>query len=394
MKIKGLLWTGGVLAGFIALCIPADCRRLPETIIRVSIITDADKINLGCEGDYAVYALNDGEKKQFTGENICLVQPFSGGILFDDMKVLSGGVRIVPGDGAGSIRINGRRYRDSVLIKKNRKGKLNVINELGIESYLAGVLPHEVNPAWDMEALKAQAVVSRTYAMSNLGKHKDDGHDLCNKVHCQVYAGAEGENSRTNRAVELTRGEVVTYKGNLISAVYHASCGGHTENPKYVWSWGGNVPEYLYGVRDRYCVASPHFRWTKDVKEDFIIKKMETADYKDIRGIVSIIPGKKNNSGRNAAFFIKYIKKTGGTATLNVRAARFRLIVDPWLIKSTKLDFIKKIDKNTFRFSGYGWGHGVGMCQWGAKHLSEKGWNYKKIIHFYYHGTKVDTWEE
>ncbi|MDI6641825.1 MAG: SpoIID/LytB domain-containing protein, partial [Elusimicrobiota bacterium] len=277
-----------------------------------------------------------------------------------------------------------------ILIKRNKQQSLSVINEIYIENYCNGILPYEADTDWQLEALKVQAVVSRTYAMKNLGKHNSDGYDFCNNVCCEVYNGADGEKEISNKAVQETRGEVITYNGKLVNIFYHACCAGYTENPKYVWSWSIPVPDYLKGVECSFCKNSPHFSWTKTIDEKTIRNGLIKSGYSDIVKINSIELYGKTTSGRIKDIRIKYKSKKGKTKKIVLNAARFRLAVSPFLVKSTKIIAIKKLTKDTFEFSGNGWGHGVGLCQWGAKFMADKGYNYKQIINFYFPKTEIE----
>jgi stage II sporulation protein D len=264
---------------------------------------------------------------------------------------------------------------------------LTVINEIGLEDYLAGILPEEVNPGWPIESLKAQAVVSRTYALKNLRKHEKDGFDLCTETHCQVYGGVESEKKTTTEAVEQTRSEVLTFKGDLVQALFHACCGGYTEDPVNVWIWSAATPSYLKGRRDKFCKDSPHAFWKNRIEGEFISQRLNKAGF-DVGKIESIRISGRDRSGRAELLKIKH-----SYGTLSIMASKFRLAVDPWLIKSTLFDKIVRYG-STFEFRGSGWGHGVGMCQWGAKVMSDKKYTYKEILKFYYPGTEVEKWEE
>lgn len=299
---------------------------------------------------------------------------------------LSSPIRIVALANQRSIRINGRRYHDNILIRI-KNGRLNVINELGIEDYIKGILPKEVSPKWPIESLKAQAIVSRTYALRNLKKHGSQGFDLCNTVHCQVYGGIESEQLRTNKAVEFTRGQVLTYNKKLAQALFHASCGGRTEVPNNVWNVNSRVPKYLEGVRDGFCKESPHHKWTKKISEVYLRGKLKKAGY-NIGKISSIKILGRNKTGRATYLLIK-----NSYGKLKILAAKFRLAIDPWKVKSTMFSRIRKIGSD-FEFSGRGWGHGVGMCQWGAKAMSDRRYKYKKILRYYFPGTRIERWDD
>ncbi|MEW6040411.1 MAG: SpoIID/LytB domain-containing protein [Elusimicrobiota bacterium] len=370
-----------------------EAKKLPETILRIEIKKDVAGFNLGCEGEFYIYKLSTGDMDKLSGDDINYVKAEPAGIMFDGVIGDPSSVRLVPVKEKELIRIDGRRYRDTIVIRKTGPRKLSVINELGLENYIAGILPCEVDDGWSLEALKAQAVISRTYAMTNLGRHQDDSCDFCNKVHCQVYGGVEGEKKSTNRAVELTRGEILTYNGKPAQTIYHAACAGHTENPVYVWKWDVSVPSYLLGVKDKYCLKSPHQNWSKEIEVSYIIKKLIKLGYKDIKDITSIKFTDITKSGRAKYVKIKY-KTNNGSHSIKIRAAVFRLELSPWLLKSTKVSEIRRISPNVFRVSGHGWGHGVGLCQWGSKVMAEAGFTYKGILYFYYPGTRVEKWED
>ena len=148
----------------------------------------------------------------------------------------------------GGIRIADGRYRGRILIYLNDRGLLNVINELSIEEYLRGVVPKEMGPAvYDrLEALKAQTVAARTYTLRNLGEFSDEGYDICATPRCQVYGGMDVEHPLSDQAIAATQGEVMTYRGELVEALYSSTCGGHTENVHTVFPLK-NQP-YLKGV--------------------------------------------------------------------------------------------------------------------------------------------------
>lgn len=378
-----------IICVFLVFClllpVQGSARRLPETIIKVGVIIEAKSFNMSSQGKYYIYDLNSGKQYDIASMNDYLVRPKTGGIVIDGRKY-GAFIRLIPKESAGYLRISGRRYRDNIIIRM-QNGKLTVINELGLEDYLFGILPREVNPAWPMEALKAQAVVSRTYVLRNLRKHAKNGFDVCTETHCQVYGGVESENKTTNEAVLATRSEVQVYNGELAQTLFHASCGGYTENPNYVWSWDSSSPDYLCGVMDKYCRNSPHQFWQNKLSAELIRQKLSKANYA-VGKIVRITLTGNDGSGRPEKLKIKH-----SDGTLVIAPSKFRMAVDPWLVKSAMITNVSRSGGN-FIIEGRGWGHGVGLCQWGAKELGEKGYSYKKILIFYYPGTKTEKWEE
>lgn len=367
------------------ICAPLYAKRLPETIVKIGVQQNMNSFNLGCEGDYYIFELNTGKKSDIKPSDIYLVSGDNKTIKFNGNTYASP-VRIAPADTKSRITINGRKFRDTLLIIC-KDSKLSVINELGLEDYIYGILPREVNPAWPLESLKAHAVVSRSYALACIGKHGKDGFDLCTTVHCQVYGGVECEDDRSNKAVEETRGEVVVYNDKLASVFFHACCAGRTEDPRDVWNYESEAPKYLMGHSCRFCKESPHMNWKNEINAEYIRKKLLSAGY-NFGEISKIKRTSKTGSGR-----AKNLKIIGSKDSITLTAARFRLIVAPDKIKSTFIYDIKK-KGSKFIFSGSGWGHGVGMCQWGSKKMGEKGYDYKQILKYYFTKTKVEKWEE
>ncbi|HEV7515037.1 MAG TPA: SpoIID/LytB domain-containing protein, partial [Thermoanaerobaculia bacterium] len=156
--------------------------------------------------------------------------------------------RWVAVDADGTVRAEGHRYRGRILVFLNDRGTLNLINELPLEQYLRGVVPSEMGPEQynQVEALKAQAVAARTYALKNLGEFAREGYDICGTPRCQVYGGMDVEHPLSTRAVEETAGQVLLYKGELVDALYSSTCGGHTEDAKVMFPLKDEP--YLKGV--------------------------------------------------------------------------------------------------------------------------------------------------
>jgi stage II sporulation protein D len=283
----------------------------------------------------------------------------------------------------GVIFADKKPYRGYLYIVKSAKG-INVINVLPVEDYLRGVVPKESSPSWPMESLKAQAVISRTYTLANLNKHKNEGFDLCSQTHCQVYGGAASEYLASNKAVIETKCEVLAYDGKLAQTVFHANCGGHTEDPKYVWNWTSQTPPYLKGVKCGYCKEAPHSAWESAIDENYIRNKLSSYRVGKIKSIKI-----KGETPAGSAVDIEILHSNGN---LTFNAYKFRLTVDPWQIKSTAFESIEKsIEKKRteFIFKGKGWGHKVGLCQWGAKGMADIGKKYKQILSFYYPKTET-----
>ncbi|MEI8218139.1 MAG: SpoIID/LytB domain-containing protein [Elusimicrobiota bacterium] len=360
-------------------------EELPYDTVQVGIVQNVLSMHVSCAGGGYVYELAEGTQAGLpAGDDILVKLLDDGRIAFGDISYRSP-VRIAAAGNDDLIRINGKRFHDTINIMA-QNGHLTAVNELRLEDYLCGILPVEADPNWAPESLKVQAVASRTYVLRNMRRHEKDGFDVCDTMHCQVYGGVDCEDVRSNNAVAGTRNEVLMYQGQLAQTLFHASCGGCTENPNNVWSWDAEAPPYLRGRRDKYCRNSPHQDWKNLVKEDIMRKNLTKAGYV-VGTIQSIKIEGTDSSGRAKKLKIKH--KNG---VLEMKAASFRLAVDPWIIRSTMFKKIVKKDAG-FLFSGYGWGHGVGMCQWGAKVMAERGKDYKEILKYYYPGTTIEKRE-
>ncbi|MCL2485526.1 MAG: SpoIID/LytB domain-containing protein [Endomicrobia bacterium] len=344
--------------------------------IKVGIIINADSFTAANTKDFFITD-STGKNLKLTKGNVKL--SFDGKNLTAGKYSLSLPVRIDSKNGL--IFADKKAYRGYLTVNKSGN-KINVINILPVDDYLKGVLPKEAPTSWKIETLKAQAVISRTYLLANLNKHSAQGFDLCSTTHCQVYGGAEGETVPSNTAVVKTKNEVLTFDGKLANTFFHANCAGHTEDPKYVWGLS-TTPAYLLGVKCGYCSGTPHSNWESSIDESFIIKKLETAGHK-VGAIQSIKIKDKTKAGMAKEIEIKHSK---GTLVMN--ANKFRLAVDAWQVKSVTLESIKK-QGNKFVFKGSGWGHKVGLCQWGAKGMGDAGKTYKQILAHYYPKTKLE----
>jgi stage II sporulation protein D len=199
-------------------------------------------------------------------------------------------------------------------------------------------------------------------------------------VASQVYGGETSENDVTSRAVDETRGEIMLFNGELFPAYFHADCGGHTTRPETVWDTYPNP--VMSGVTDPYCIHSKHHEWQQSIPADDIQQALEKGDVK-IGSIFSIEGAKMDVSGRVTEFIVH-----GTKGDVTIHGNEFRLAVGPQYLRSTKLRKLRKTGA-AFYFEGYGWGHGVGLCQWGAKAMAENNFTYKQILRFYFQNAVI-----
>jgi stage II sporulation protein D len=278
------------------------------------------------------------------------------------------------------IVLNGREYPAPLDVLRNGDG-LVVVNEVPLEDYLVGVLRAEVGEKWPLEALRAQAIVARTYAAHHriLGAGKPF-HIVASTAH-QQYAGRVPPTSPLWSAVRETTGQVLLWEGEVFPAFYHTESGGYTEDPRTVFA-ARNMPG-LKPVRCEFSAGSPHFYWSLDVRlADLseILRRHELA----VGSVTAIDISERTPSLRAAAVTVH-----GTRGSVRLRGNDFRRMIGYDTFKSTL--FAVAVDAPWARFSGRGYGHGVGMCQWGAKGMAEQGRTARQILEFYYPGTVLGT---
>lgn len=294
-----------------------------------------------------------------------------------------GTVRLVPADGA-RLYVDIHPYRGVVELRRTAAGHLTVINELDLEEYLYGVLKNEVDPQWPTEALKAQAVASRTWALYNLSRFASEGYDVCATTECQVYYGVTAEDPRTSAAVDETRGQIMTYQGRPIFAAYHSDSGGYTESSELVW--GGAGYPYLKGVADPYSTGAPHHEWIVRIDLSTFESRMRRSG-RMIANVTGIEVAEATPSGRAAL-----LRVTGAHGVLLLKGAELRAVLGVADLRST-LFTVRLVpdDPPQAEFQGRGSGHGVGLSQWGARGMAEAGRRYQEILSYYYNGIAFET---
>jgi len=274
------------------------------------------------------------------------------------------------------LKINGREYPAPLELIRHGDG-IAVINELSMEDYLPGVLRAEAGDRFPKEALRAQAIVARTYAAHQrvLG-HGKAFHILASTAH-QQYAGRVPPTSPVWDAVRETAGQILLWEGEVFPAFYHTESGGYTEDPRTVFA-ARNMPG-LKPVVCPYSAGGPHYYWNLDVPLADLGAALRRGGI-DVGHVRRITVAERTPSLRASTVTV------GGTrATTNVRGNDFRRLLGYDTFKSTL--FAVAIDGEVARFSGRGYGHGVGMCQWGAKGMAERGHTARQILEFYYPGT-------
>ncbi len=392
--------------------------------------------------------------------------------IYDSSNILAGYKDSIAIKTEEFVSISKRPYRNVINITI-KSGNLNIVNILNVEEYLYGVVPSEMPPSWHKEALKAQSVAARNYAYANLGLHKNDGYDVCDTIHCQVYNGVSNEQQSTNDAINETKGVLAYYNNQLINAVYSSSSGGYTDDAENVWN--SSIP-YLKAVKDEFEEGGK--QWTRTFTFDelssiasigsvnevilenssvtgratkltfvgtngqkvlekeeirtFFSKtiggSLDSRNFKMAQGNTYIsqnnntnnqnnsdnnkdkslyaISSKNNNTiNKDNTFVIdKNNNKSKLTNTYAIDKSQNTLNITNTAQQNNSnnsnennnnnnnITYVSKITRqnsNSITFVGKGWGHGVGMSQYGANSLAKKGYKYDEILKYYYTGIEV-----
>ncbi len=350
-----------------------------EITIRIAVLKDLQEFDLSVSRSYKILALRTGEVL-FEGRRLktSKVTASPKGIILGGQEY-SVERMAVSSKCDASISVNGRRFRGAIHVMLSPQKRLSVINVVGLEDYTRGVLYHEISHHWPMEALKAQAVASRSYALYRLKNAKEQDFDVTSDIYSQVYGGRGAERFRINQAVRRTKGQVLSYQGKILPAYFHATCGGLTEDVSELWKQ--DLPP-LKGRKCGFCTRSPHYRWKRNLRLKNIQDQLNAHGH-HLGLIKEIKVLKRNQSGRVRTLQITTIAKK----VVTLSGKEFREILGPNLIKSNNYDFVMQgyfVD-----VVGYGWGHGVGMCQWGAYEMARQRHKYNEILQYYYSGSEI-----
>jgi stage II sporulation protein D len=260
----------------------------------------------------------------------------------------------------------------------NQGTTLLAVNRVDLEAYVAGVVSSEISPNWHSEALKTQAVAARTYVLNKKITALEQKFDVVASVQDQVYTGRSLVNQAIRKAIRETSGMVVTYEKRPIFAAYSSTAAGPTEDAMNVWD--ADLP-YLKGVDCPFDEESPRFEWEATVGLRDLEDHLRKAGYA-VGTIATFIPLSFTRAGR-----VNDIRMLHSKGELILRGQDFRKAVGYSVIPSTQFS-IAGIGREVI-FSGRGAGHGVGMCQWGAKEMAELGYRYESILQYYYPGTQL-----
>jgi len=367
---------------------PVPRRGMPEPDVRILLLKNPQRFTVSSDIGTRVYT--GGKKGIFAGEIVVYTRPLKikvhGNMVVKDASFP---VAFVPVGGAG-IYLNGRPYRGYIKLIKNG-GDILVVNFVKMEDYIKGVVPREMGRLSPelIEALKAQAVAARSYAFNLLNREKP--YDLVNTETHQVYGSYDVSTPTTDSAVELTQGEVLMYRGKVADATYSSTRGGRTENNEEVWP-GKPVP-YLRSVYDGrfgepFCRFSPHYEWqviyNRDEFFNVVKKRIKQMFGKDVNRVKYIKVSGRTRSGR-----VKKVEIGTDRGKFTIEKDRIRSLFQYNGRSLKSILFTIRQKGNLIIIDGKGYGHGVGMCQYGAIGMARLGYNYKQILRHYYRGTRI-----
>ncbi len=384
----------------------------PDTVVstsdvRIGLVVGAPELRIGGDGPLVVTNPAGVRVLDIIEGSSWLVRPAGAAMTLSGPGGLDGGrqdaVVITPLHPGQYVRLDGRDYRGEISIISGPAG-LTAVNRLGLESYLAGVLSAEMGrrDPTEVQALYAQAVISRTFAVKNAGKRRALGFDLYGTVADQVYGGVGAETPQSWDAVRMTRAEVVTWNGGPIDAFFYSTCGGRTESGTAVFQLAGDP--YLQSVSDldgdgqAYCRFSPRFRWREEYSGD----SLEAMLRRTLPGLTQVSPSavsrvedvkvsRRTPSGRVDALEFTLAGRRVSVTGQGVRRAF--LLPDGGILRSTAFDVQERADGSRVSWlaiDGRGAGHGVGFCQWGAVGRARAGQTYGQILAAYYPSTRVE----
>lgn len=354
-------------------------------LVRIAVVRNADDCILAIRGQYEIRDALSG-KLRLAGRVLPRSRViYRQGRFYIGKYVLESEHLVISTDKDIQIQTAkaNQRFRGVIHVQTQKDGRLLLINHLDLESYVRGVLSHEISEKWPMEAMKAQAVAARTYALYQVrhGHRNKLMYDLTNDVYSQVYGGQSAERYRTNLAVDRTAHEILTYAGALIPAYFHSNSGGHTEDASELWN---HRMRPLSAFPDPWSEGAPADRWTrnfrsKDVQDRLLEQGIDVGDIK------TIDISQRTSSGRVKEL---RIESRAGKITI-VDGKTFRAALGSNLVRSNLYEVVMK--GYYFDLMGRGWGHGVGMSQWGAHAMAVARKSYQEILAFYYPGSVIQS---
>ena len=380
---KGRSWWFGIIIWMAAFAVMESAVSRPAEAaleLRVAIEDGASQVAVGSSTKGIVRDGSGRALGEIAPMNAFIAQPKQGSVKLDRWE--SSQLWVEPTEG-GYVYIGDRWYRGRTLVLPGKSG-LIAVNYVDLEQYLYSVLGGEMNGNWPQEALKAQAVAARSYALYHRQKASNGIYDVVDTTASQVYRGIRDESTGTQAAVNATAEQVLISGGQIIEAAFHSSAGGCTENSEDVWS--SPVP-YLRSVKEPFTEVSPVAQWEEEFPRIALSKRIP-----GLGNIISFQPISQTPCGRIVSMQVvgdKGRKTMSGDAlqtALNLKSTLFSIIPQPSLQASKDK---AQAFPAMFQVSGRGFGHGLGLSQWGAYNLAQTGNNYQQILLHYYQNTTL-----
>ncbi|MFM7202416.1 MAG: SpoIID/LytB domain-containing protein [Myxococcota bacterium] len=355
----------------ILLASPAYARESPDMRVRVLVLDKTAEMTV--EGlDLAAADARTGEL-YFNGKERAKVQLKAGVMLLNGGSLKSD--RVWFDAPLIYLKLNGKEYRGPLEIRRDGS-QLQAILHLSLESYLMGTVPGEMPVSWPLEALKAQAVVARTYAWMQVLRNENQTYDVSSDTRDQVYIGGKAEDPRVTQAIRFTEGIVLMRNDKLVEAFYHSTCGGATEVPVNVWP---TATAEQPSVACDACRSSTHYAWELKLTQTELARLLGPAGLQGSK-VTALEVVTRSDSGRALTL---EIRADEGLLTLDGNT--FRKWVGYGKLKSTR--FTLQQSGETYLFSGTGFGHGAGMCQWGTRGQATQGKKAEEMLQHYYPGS-------
>lgn len=378
-RIATALSIAAALTSFVAIASPVGARA-DDTPVRVSLLRHQFRTVISSDGGLWVRPPSATSGAPYVEPDVTTVldvRPGPSGLMLAGAIQAGNTVVVSPVDPRYPIAVDGATYRGSAIVQTDSDGTVDVINVVDLERYLYGVVGSEMDASWPAAALQAQAIVARTYAVAHLGTRELLGYDLLAGEQDQAYKGLAAETPAVVSAVSATRGTILVAGAGVVHAYYSSCDGGYTSDGDALEDW----QPYLTAVPDPYCTDSPDDAWSANVGTAAFANAVSVR-FGDIGALVSIAPGSRDASGR-----LRDVTVTGSKNSIVMPATVFRSLAGNHVVRSTLIATIA-VDGAVVRISGRGFGHGVGMSQWGARGMAESGKSAAEILRFYFHGVQ------
>ncbi len=356
--------------------------RLPERlerdpIVRVALERGVREIEVAVRGAYTL--IDENGRVVDRGEVLAptRVRADRGSVAFGQYVFRPPWLKLIPAR-SGTLRVGGRGYRGELVITERPAGRLLVINRVGLEPYIAGVVGNEMPLSWPLAALRAQAIAARTYALERMQARRRAAWDVSDDASSQVYRGLENETERARKVVADTLGVVLVWNDRLLPAFYHSTCGGETIPASWVFGLPDIPP--LGGGPCGFCESSRYYRWRVRLGREAVTEALAERGVRPPLENIEVIEW-------GPARHVDTVRLVHGGGVSKISGKALRRALGPSKLRSTRFDV--RLDGDAVVFEGAGWGHAVGMCQVGARGMAEAGYDTRAILSRYYPGARL-----